>query len=75
PMWQRGFTATAADNIGVKVGNDWFGVGNDRSPMRQHHSKSPKRKMASAMIAKIPLALSRHIASVYRPAEYAEAAE
>lgn len=32
-------------------------------------SKSTKRKAASAMIAKIPLALSRHIAAVYRPKE------
>lgn len=52
---------------GTKVGNDWFGVGNDRSPMRQHHSKSSKRKMASAMIAKIPLPLSRHIAAAFKP--------
>jgi len=29
-------------------------------------SSSPKRKFASAMIAKIPLPLSRHIAAVYR---------
>jgi hypothetical protein len=29
-------------------------------------SHSPKRKMASAMIAKIPLPLSRHIAATYR---------
>jgi hypothetical protein len=47
---------------GRKVGGSWFGVGNDRSPMRQHHSGSTKRKMASALIAKIPLDLSRHIA-------------
>ena len=30
-------------------------------------SKSPARKMASAMIAKIPEPLARHIAKVYRP--------
>ena len=30
-------------------------------------SKSPARKMASAMIAKIPEPLARHIARVYRP--------
>jgi hypothetical protein len=30
-------------------------------------SKSPRRKMASAMIAKIPLPLSRHIAATFRP--------
>ncbi len=37
-------------------------------------SNSPKRKFASAMIAKIPLPLSRHIASTFRP-QMAEAAE
>lgn len=50
-----------------KVGGDWFGVGNDRSPMRQHSSKSSARKMASAMIAKIPESLSRHIARTFYP--------
>jgi hypothetical protein len=35
--------------------------------MRQGNSKSPARKFASAMIAKIPLPLSRYIAAVYRP--------
>jgi hypothetical protein len=29
-------------------------------------SKSPRRKMASALIAKIPLALSRHIAAMFK---------
>ncbi len=32
-----------------------------------HPSKSPARKMASAMIARIPLPLSRHIAKVFFP--------
>ncbi len=43
-------------------GDAWFQDG-----AAQHGSKSPARKFASAMIAKIPLALSRHIASVYYP--------
>ena len=51
---------------GVKCGGTWFGLG-IKSAMRQHSSKSPARKMASAMIAKIPLTLSRHIAASYRP--------
>jgi hypothetical protein len=34
----------------------------------RHTSSSPKRKFASAMIAKIPLPLSRHIAATFRPA-------
>ena len=43
-------------------GDAWFQDG-----AAQHGSKSPARKAASAMIAKIPLPLSRHIARVYRP--------
>lgn len=45
---------------------DLFGPG-VKSEMRNHSSKSPARKAASAMIAKIPLTLSRHIAAIYRP--------
>jgi hypothetical protein len=41
----------------------WFGA-NDH-PLRQHTKGHPARKAASAMIAKIPLPLSRHIAKVY----------
>ena len=57
---------------GRKSGNDWFGgygggFGWDCSPMRRNSSKSQKRKMASTMIAKIPLPLSRHIAKAYLP--------
>jgi hypothetical protein len=43
----------------------WFGS-ND-GPRRKHHSKHPARKFPSAMIAKIPLPLSRHVAAVYAP--------
>ncbi len=53
---------------GTKCGGDWFGAGNP-SPMRAHHSRSPARKFASAMIAKIPLPLAQHIARVYYPKE------
>ena len=52
---------------GRKNGNDWFGSGEDCSLQRRAGSKSSARKFASAMIAKIPLALSRHIAATYRP--------
>ena len=60
-----------ADIDGKKVGKDWFGgygggFGWDCSPMRRNNSRSPARKAASAMIAKIPLPLSRHIAAVFR---------
>jgi hypothetical protein len=49
---------------GVKQGGDWFNA-SQPSMSRLYGSKSPQRKMASAMIAKIPLPLSRHIAAVY----------
>lgn len=51
---------------GIKCGGDWF---NDLQPSisRLTSSRSPARKAASAMIAKIPLPLARHIAMVYRP--------
>ena len=44
-------------------GDAWFQDGVARSG-----SKSPARKMASAMIAKIPLPLARHIAATFKPA-------
>jgi hypothetical protein len=47
-------------------GGDWF---SDSAPgsLRSFNSKSSKRKAASALIAKIPIDLSRHIARVYYP--------
>jgi hypothetical protein len=51
----------------IKNGNDWFGSGADCSLQRRHGSQSTARKAASALIAKIPLPLASHIASVYRP--------
>ena len=62
------------DENGRKVSGDWFGSYADMkaagsiSPGRLHGKGSIKRKAASAMIAKIPLPLSRHIAAIYRPA-------
>jgi hypothetical protein len=44
-------------------GDKWFQDGATR-----HGSKSNSRKAASAMIAKIPLPLSLHIARVFKPA-------
>lgn len=52
----------AQDGLGGYGGN--FGWNN--TPMRRGNSTSAGRKMASAMIAKIPLVLSRHIAATYR---------
>jgi hypothetical protein len=51
-----------------KAGGDWFDS-TGMSPMRHHSHRSKKRKAASALIAKIPLVLSSHIARVYRPAD------
>ena len=69
----KGFNVTAAqryrDEAGTKNGKDWFGSGENCSQQRRHGSKSDSRKAASAMIAKIPLPLSRHIAATYRPVE------
>ena len=50
----------------VKCGGDWFN-GSEPSLMGHHSSKSTSRKAASTLIAKIPMPLSRHIASVYYP--------
>lgn len=60
-----------SDDGGTKIGGDWFSDPNSTS--RKHGSKSPQRKMASAMIAKIPLPLGQFIAATYR--QIAEAAE
>lgn len=50
---------------GTKIGGDWFS--DPTSTCRRHGSKSRARKAASAMIAKIPEPLSRHIARTFRP--------
>ena len=54
------------EETGTKQGGDWF---NSEQPSisRLTGSKSKARKAASALIAKIPLALSRHIAQTYKP--------
>ena len=51
---------------GIKCGGDWF---NSEQPSisRTTSSGSPARARASAMIAKIPLPLSRHIGATFRP--------
>lgn len=53
-----------AEHDAVKIGGDWF---RDPACHSSHGSGSSARKAASAMIAKIPLPLSTHIARVYRP--------
>jgi C-5 cytosine-specific DNA methylase len=52
--------------IGTKQGGDWFGANCETSMSRMYGSKSIKRKAASAMIAKIPFALSSHIAKSFK---------
>ena len=58
-----------AEHEGLKNGNDWFGSGDNCSLQRRAGSKSTSRKFASAMIARIPLPLSRYIAATFRPRE------
>lgn len=53
----------------VKHGGDWFAEarkGGGGGTMASFGSKSPARKAASAMIAKIPLPLSQHIGATFR---------
>jgi hypothetical protein len=61
------FNGTAQKRLmdGIKQGGTWWH--DEGSISRTTSSQSPARKMASAMIAKIPLGLSRHIARTYRP--------
>ncbi len=54
-----------AESDAVKQGGNWWHDPN--SMTRQHSSKSPARKAASARIARIPPALSRYIAQAYYP--------
>jgi hypothetical protein len=67
--WRNREAAGTAQHDGIKVpdggAEGWFGK--NAGPMRLHSSGSTQRKAASAMIAKIPLPLARHIAAVYRP--------
>lgn len=61
------FTSRDCGIEGRKNGNDWFGSGENCSLQRRAASGSKARKAAAAKIAKIPLALSSHIARVYKP--------
>ena len=62
----RSFQSVAVEDH-VKQGGDWFGKNCESSMSRLYGSKSSKRKAASAMIAKIPFALSQHIARTFKP--------
>lgn len=63
------FTSRDCGDEGRKVGGDWFS--DPASPSRISSSKSPARKAASAMIAKIPQPLAMHIASTFLPEKVA----
>jgi hypothetical protein len=52
---------------GTKCGGDWFNA-EQPSISRMTSSKSTARKAASAMIARIPFVLARHIAKTWYPA-------
>ena len=58
---------------GIKCGGDWFNA-SQPSISRLTSSRSPQRKAASAMIAKIPEPLSRHVARTFFPVELRRAA-
>jgi hypothetical protein len=64
-------TRDCGQEAGIKCGGRWF-YSSQPSISRMTSSKSPARKFASAMIAKIPLPLSRHIARTFYPAELRE---
>jgi C-5 cytosine-specific DNA methylase len=73
PHRTAGHWTNPAEHEGVKVSGDWFGTYAEMkeagtiSPTRLTGKNTPARKAASAMIAKIPEPLARHIASVFRP--------
>lgn len=54
---------SAKDGLGGYGGD----FGWDATPLRRGNSKSPARKFASAMIAKIPTPLARHIGATFKP--------
>ena len=57
-------TSPAENADGTKIGGDWF---RDPACHSKHGSRSNARKQASAMIAKIPFALSLYIAQAFYP--------
>jgi hypothetical protein len=65
--WFGPYAANGRDALadGIKQGGDWLNQ-SQPSLSRMCSSKSPARKAASAMIAKIPLPLARHIAATFK---------
>jgi hypothetical protein len=64
PHRTSGHWTNSAEHEGIKQGGTWWH--DPTSVSRISSSKSPARKAASAMIAKIPLTLSRHIAATFK---------
>lgn len=65
PRRTAGHWTNPAEREGIKhqeSGHAWFRTGHGQLP-----SASPRRKMASALIAKIPEPLAAHIARVFKP--------
>ena len=58
-------TATKGFVMGLGKGHDWR-----QDPSARFNSKSNSRKAASAMIAKIPLALARYVARGFKPSGF-----
>lgn len=67
PHRPRGHWTNPAEHDGIKQGGTWWH--DPGSVSRTSSSGSTKRKMASAMIARIPLPLARHIGACWRPME------
>jgi hypothetical protein len=67
--FQTASVGTIDEAVGTKQGGDWFGAHCESSMSSLYSSKSPKRKAASAMIAKIPYPLAVHIARCFKRVE------
>jgi len=70
PYRTAGHWTNPAEHEGIKQGGTWWHDPNSAS--RTSSSKSPARKFASAMIAKIPYPLARYIAATFKPDGRAE---
>lgn len=66
PHRTAGHWTNPTEHEGTKMGGTWW-HDTTNNIVRRCSSKSNARKQASAMIAKIPLPLSRHIAATFRP--------
>lgn len=67
PHRTAGHWTNPAEHEGIKEGGDWWNKECRKTGMARFGSKSNARKMASAMIAKIPYPLAVHIARTFKP--------